>query len=262
MDVQTRADNGDTAAQLELARGYEREDKADLARGWYARAAQGGDAGALRCLAASLLTQPPMAPRDGVEMMREAAQRGDGDAALICAVIAAQDTALQDRWDVAWQYQQMAAANGSAPAQAAGALLPRSGLAVPPSAHLMFDTPRIEVCPGFASQQECRWLMDRATPQLKAAQLYDPVSGGGFRGETIRNNSDASFDLVHSDLVIALLRSRIAAWTGLDIQAMEPPMGCATRKASIFRRIATRWIPAFRPWQSRSAARASVWPRC
>lgn len=226
MDVQARADRGDVAAQLQLASDCERDGDIGRARGWYARAAQKGNAGALRCLAASLLTQQPMAMRDGVEMMREAAQRGDAEAAHICAVIAAQDAALPRRWDVAREFLQ-SAANGFFLARAALDLLAGKelcDLVVPPATEPVGATPRIEICRGFASLRECRWLMDRAAPHLKAAELYDPASGGGFRGEAIRNNTDTSFGLLQSDIIIALLRARVSSWTGQDIHAMEPPM--------------------------------------
>jgi prolyl 4-hydroxylase len=236
MDVQARAEAGETVAQLELARRHEQDGRTDLARGWFARAAQAGNAGALRCLASSLLTRTPMAVRDGVEMMRQAAEQGDADAAHVCAVIAAQDGRLQERWTLARQFLDLAVKNGSALAQAQAEMLTPDldQLAVPPPPEQVFGEPRIEICRGFASPQECRWLMGRARPRLKAAQLYDPASGGGFRGENIRNNSDTSFDLLASDMVIALLRARIAAWTGADIHAMEPPMVLQYREGQHF----------------------------
>lgn len=226
MDLHARASAGDVDGQLTLARDCEQGGNINLARGWYARAAQAGSMAGLRGLAASLLTHVPLAVRDGVEMMRQAADGGDGEAAHVCAVIAAQDGELTGRWQVARQFLNMAMANGSALARAAHSMLPADldAAALPPPQQRMFAQPRIEICPGFASPRECRWLIERALPRLKAAQLYDPHDGGGFRGETIRNNRDTSFELAQSDLVIALLRSRIAGWTGRDIHAMEPPM--------------------------------------
>lgn len=224
MDIQGRARLGDVDAQLELAQLYQQGGNVDLARGWFARAVQCGSAKGLYGLAASLLTQSPLSVGEGVAMMRQAAAQGDADAAHVCAVIAAQDTALPGHWDVARRYLDLAAVNGSAMARDVLTLLPADPGAMMPTAERVADEPRIEVCRGFASGPECRWLIARAQPWLKAAELYDPQHGRGFRGQSIRNNRDTSFNLLQSDLVIAAFRNRIATWTGQDIHAMEPPM--------------------------------------
>ena len=67
------------------------------ARGCFATAAKAGSVVGLRRLAINLLTQEPMEAETGVNMMRAAADKGDADAARVCANLAAGDINLSDR---------------------------------------------------------------------------------------------------------------------------------------------------------------------
>lgn len=228
--LERRAAANDTAAQIALAQNHEAAGRHDLARGWYARAAKAGDTAGLRLLAASLLTHEPANIAEGIGMIRIAAERGDGDAAHICAVIAGQDTGLDNNWGIAFDYLGLAASCGSQQAQQQQRLLLDGASRIdsarwltPAPARPYFDGPRIAVAEGFATAAECDWLIARARPLLKAAEVYDPQGGGGFRAEDIRSNSAASFTLVQSDVVMMLLRARIARWAGLSTDEMEPP---------------------------------------
>jgi prolyl 4-hydroxylase len=241
MDMQARAAAGDTQAQIALARQHQNDGRHDLARGWFARAAQSGDLGAMHALAASLLTEHPIMMRDGAEMMRVAAGRGDAEASRICAFIAGQSSDDLAHWTEALDYLAQAASQGSGLAQDELLLLTAASappqlwaelarsvavaaLVTPPPSQIKFENPRIGICEGFASAAECDWLMARAAPRLKAAELYDPVHGGGFRQDSIRNNRDAHFNILQSDLVLLLLQSRIARMMQLPVDDMEPPM--------------------------------------
>ncbi|HXC54237.1 MAG TPA: 2OG-Fe(II) oxygenase [Rhizomicrobium sp.] len=228
--LERRAAAGDTAAQIALARQHEDAARHDLARGWYARAAKAGDIAALRLLAINLLTAEPLAVPDGIGMIRDAAARGDAEAAHLCAVLAAQDQALPSNWSIALDYLARAATLGSAAAREQLALLGDGGKVdvarwlAPVPARPVSEAPRIAVLEGFASPAECDWLIARARPRLTAAEVYDPGSGGGRRAEDIRSNSAASFNIAQSDLVLVLLRTRIARATALDAGDMEPAM--------------------------------------
>jgi prolyl 4-hydroxylase len=228
-----RAGAGDGEAQIALAQFYESAGRHDLARGWYARAAKVGDLAALRQLALNLLTQEPIAMRDGMGMLREAAARGDADALHHCAVVAAQDTQLESNWEVARDYLVRAAERGSELARAQIALLSGTDAAgriafadwlEPAPTRRAFEAPRISVAQGFASAAECDWLIARGRGRLVPAEVYDPQGRGGLRAQDIRNNSAAGFDIAQSDVVLALLRARIARATGLSTDVMEPAM--------------------------------------
>ena len=78
-----------TGAEINFGREAENKNDHQTARGWYAKAAQGGSIEALRRLAINLLVRDPAAVADGIGMARQAADRGDAEAAHLCATIAA-----------------------------------------------------------------------------------------------------------------------------------------------------------------------------
>lgn len=241
MELETRAGLGDTQAQIALARRHQEQGRDDLARGWFARAAQSGDAAALRLLAVNLLTGAPVIVQDGVGMMQEAARRGDAHASHICAVMAAQGD--KDPWRTALDYLAQAAQRGWQPARDELSLLAgaagKSGpgqwqdmartvdiaaLLAPATVQVKFETPRIWISEGFASPAQCDWLVETARPRLKPATVYNPQSGAGFSQPDIRNNRDTSLDITQSGVIVALLQARLAALMEYGVETMEPPM--------------------------------------
>ena len=242
-ELEQRAANGDKDSQIALARRLENEGRNELAREWYARAAERGDLSALVSLAKNLLARKPVRAQIGVNMVRTAAERGDSEALHICAVIASQDMNLHARWRVALDFLVGAAEKGSALARRELQLLSGSEDAAPARSfqddarrvnierwlkpappQTRFEAPRIVTCTGFATAAECDWLIQRAGPRLKPAEVYDPQAQGGLRADEIRNNSDTSFDIVESDLVLMALRERIARLALLQTDEFEPTM--------------------------------------
>jgi hypothetical protein len=241
-DLERRAATGDIDSQLSLARRLEGEERNEAAREWYARAAERGNSAALLALAKNLLVCSPIRAQLGVNMIRTAAERGDAEALHICAVIASQDINMHARWMVALDFMRRAAEKGSKPARQQLLLFAELDEATPldcsdiakrvhierwlspSSARMQFESPRIVTSEGFATPAECDWLMARAKPRLKAAEVYDPHSQGGVRVESIRNNTDMSFDIVQSDLILLALRERIAKLARLQAEEFEPTM--------------------------------------
>jgi prolyl 4-hydroxylase len=227
--LEQKAQAGDAAAQIALGQQFEAQGRHDMARGWFARAAQAGDTVGLRQLAISLLVQMPGDIGQGIAMIKTAADRGDAEACHLCAVLAGQDSRLPNNWSIANDYLAVAADAGHTLARdqlrllSAGA--PRIDTArwlTPAAATAAREAPRIAVAPGFASAAECDWLIERARPGLRAAEVYDPGGAGGLRADDIRSNSAASFNLAQLDLVMTLMRARIARWAGLSTDDMEP----------------------------------------
>ena len=226
-ELERLAEKGDSDAQLELGRRCESEERTALARGWYARAARQGNVAGLRALAINLLIKMPVVERDGVAMIRSAAEKGDAEALYVCAMLAAQDTDLADRWTIALEYLAAAAEKGWEPAQTQRAFLGPAfsaedaiAMCQPAQVHDVFDSPRIGLIERFASPELCAWLIERARPYVSRAQVYDAATGGG-RVEGARSNSAVAFNIAQSDMVLMLLRERIVATTrivgaGLD----------------------------------------------
>jgi hypothetical protein len=216
--LEIRAKSGDIAALLELGAHYENEKKVKAARGCFAAAAKSGNVVALRRLAISLLTQEPIEPEPGINMMRAAADKGDADAARICANLAASDINLLDRANVVWRCLETAAERGSTFAREQMGFLQSStqdidALLLP--RHEVFTSPRISVIEGFATAAECDWVMERARPRLHRARVYNP-SDGSFFTKDARTNSSVEFGIAETDVVIVGLRLRIQMLCGLD----------------------------------------------
>ena len=230
-ELERLAEKGDSDAQLEQGCRCESEDRTALARGWYARAARQGNVAGLRALAINLLTRTPIVERDGVAMIKSAAEKGDAEALHVCAMLAAQDIDLPDHWTVAFEYLAAAAAKGWEPARAQreflGSAVSAEGaisMCQPAQVHDLFNSPRIGLIEQFAVPELCAWLIERARPHVSRAQVYDAATGGG-RVEGARSNSAVAFNIAQSDMVLMLLRERIAATTqiarvGLDASSV------------------------------------------
>jgi len=209
--LEIRARNGDVEALLELGARYEHEEKVKAARGCFATAAKAGSLVGLRRLAVNLLSQEPVEGETGVNMIRAAADKGDADAARICANIAAGDINLPDRANVVWRCLEVAAERGSAFAREQMNFLRTSTQDIDPlllPRHDILTSPHISVIEGFATPAECDWVIERARPHLHRARVYNPSDGKLFTQRT-RTNSSVEFSLAETDVVIASLRLRI-----------------------------------------------------
>lgn len=90
----------------------------------------------------------------------------------------------------------------------------------PPERQVVSEAPRIRRMDGFVSVAVCRWMIEKARGQLARARIYS-TDGSGAAVATSRTNSETDFNIVQSDLVLVLMRARIAAATGLPPAVME-----------------------------------------
>ena len=86
----------------------------------------------------------------------------------------------------------------------------------------MHEHPRVSVAEKFLTPGVCDWLIERAKPKIGRAHVFDATHGGGKIDQT-RNNSATDFNIAETDLVLALIRARIATATGLAPEGMEHP---------------------------------------
>jgi prolyl 4-hydroxylase len=91
----------------------------------------------------------------------------------------------------------------------------------PPAPRRVSEHPHVLLADGFVSPAICDWLRARAEPHLTRAEIYDPVSGAG-RPDPVRTNTAFAFDLAATDVVLVLVRERIARLTGLPVPGLEP----------------------------------------
>lgn len=222
-DLEARARAGDVPSLLALGARFDRRADVNRARACFAQAAKLGSVAGLRMLAKSLLSQQPVNAADGISMMQGAAQQGDAEAMHLCAVLAAQDENLGDRWTVASQFSAQAAAQDYPLAYEEQSFIARHPLEKLASAvpqHTVRESPRIATFENFVAPEICDWLIARAKPYLKRARVYDGVVRSG-REEDARDNRDANFETLQSDIVMMALRARVKASAGLPGAGLE-----------------------------------------
>lgn len=140
------------------------------------------------------------------------------DRALDCLEQAAQDGSDAAR-------QQLLVLARTAPPPEADWKAIRAGIRVDdllaaPAKRALSESPRLRVIDGFASAMECAWLIERARPRLTPAKVVDPAGGQEVRAA--RTNSGVEFQLVDMDVVLELIRARIAASLRLPLPLFQP----------------------------------------
>lgn len=187
------------------------------------------DAQALTVLGRRLLVGDgvPMSSDKGVATLRDAAARGSGEAAALLSICSAWGVGQQRNVEAALDYLLHAAQLGWQPALRELQLLARDSAAdpealrskvdlnawrAPPAVRVAFDKPRIIVIERFATAQECQWIMARASGGgLQRAKVYR--SSPTAQVADTRTNREMAFTIFNADVVLSLIRDRIAAVT-------------------------------------------------
>ena len=179
-----------------------------------------------------------------VSLVESAADAGDPDATEMRALFEAMGAARPQSWDRALDWLELAAERGSTSAQRQLAFLGKlsgnlaaTDTAAPGWADMrrsisldrllrhgerqpLSAVPRIRVIEGFASPDECRWLVGRARDRLESALVFD-LHGNQVR-DPGRTNKGAVFTLPDMDFVLEILRARISAATHIPVSVFEP----------------------------------------
>ncbi|HEY5410550.1 MAG TPA: 2OG-Fe(II) oxygenase, partial [Caulobacteraceae bacterium] len=92
----------------------------------------------------------------------------------------------------------------------------------PPPGEIVSSDPLIRIVRGFAPPEACGWLISRVRDRLQPAPVFDTAALRPAHSQD-RTNSAAGFTLIDADLVVMLLRERLAAAAGLQVGAMEAP---------------------------------------
>ncbi|MGH6872528.1 MAG: prolyl hydroxylase family protein [Rhizomicrobium sp.] len=244
-DLERQAATGDIAAQIELGHRLAAEGQVQTARGWYARAAQGGSRDGLRELGASLLERPPFALQDGIRFIHDAAGQGDAAALRMCAALTAQDASLDRRWELALDFLARAAEHGSEQARTELRLLAHDTNASGDSAvedwaalrdrvdiegwlaertvAAISEDPGVFVIENFASKPVCDWLIAESGGRLTRTKIYSREIGPNTVND-VRTSTEAGFDITRWGLPVSFLRARIARLTQASINSLENPM--------------------------------------
>jgi prolyl 4-hydroxylase len=194
------------------------------------------DVAELTTLGRRLLVGDGMAPSPAksVATLREAAARGGGEAAALLSICAAWgvaqtrnvDTALDHLaraaelgWDPAVRELQLLARDSSSDSAALRRKVDVASWRSTPPARVIFEKPRIVVVEHFATADECQWLIGRAGSGLMRAKVYRGSSTPQVA--QTRTNREMSFTIFNADVVLSLIRDRIAAASGAPVTHFE-----------------------------------------
>jgi len=234
-EIHRRARAGDGDAQFMLARLFDKEGRHDVALGWLQKAADAGHGLSATYLGMRFLTaqKAPFAPLDGARYVFKGADAGNAEAAGRAAVLTAAGVGRSADWGQALAWLKKAVKGGWAEGapqlevlEAEAAFhgqkrLDLAALARTPPVRTLREDPRILAVERFASPAACDWIARRAMPRLEPARTYNALKGGRDYND-IRTNTGTAFGLWNSDLVVQLLRARIAAAAGLPLAHFEP----------------------------------------
>jgi predicted 2-oxoglutarate/Fe(II)-dependent dioxygenase YbiX len=91
-----------------------------------------------------------------------------------------------------------------------------------PNRRVLWEAPRVRLSEGFAPPWVGAWIISQVQGRMRQALMYHgDVKQAVF--DPHRSCSDFEYDLLGADLILVLVRTRIAAVTGLPVAAMEPP---------------------------------------
>lgn len=90
----------------------------------------------------------------------------------------------------------------------------------PRPAEPICQTPHILVADDFVSDRVCDWLIRAARPHLEPARIFDIETGEG-RLDPVRSNTAFAFDLGATDMVLVLVREKLARLAGLPVAGLE-----------------------------------------
>ena len=209
------------------------------------RAARGGDARAMTAIGKRLLggVDEPVDVKGGAAWISAAAERDEPEALCLHATLLAMGALASPDWPAAFAQLERAAILGSSEARAQFELMadeiPREGREplewrgvgkqvdlvawrAAPARRPLWEAPRVRMAEAFVSPAVCDWLRGRASGRMRPALMYH----ADVKAEVVdphRTCSDYQFDLINTDLVLLLVRERIAALTKLPTIAMEPP---------------------------------------
>lgn len=175
--------------------------------------AEAGDANACAKLGWKLILGEDVAPSppQGWALLQSALKRNDPEAAHLVARMSAWGVYQQPNLERAMQLLKRAADGGWQPAKDERAVLHAAQPA--PEKVQLSNEPRICVIRNFASPAECDWLIASGRDALDRARVFRRSAEG--QAADSRTNSESDFTLARADIVLCVMRDRIARAVGV-----------------------------------------------
>jgi prolyl 4-hydroxylase len=114
-----------------------------------------------------------------------------------------------------------------------------------PARRVLADAPRLRVFENFATPEECDWLIGACRAQLGRATVYKATADQLHVDDT-RTNTEADFQFGASDIVLSLIRDRIARAAAVPVEHYEVAKLLHYAPGEAF----TRHSDFFMPWMS------------
>jgi hypothetical protein len=196
------------------------------------RSQYSGNPQAIAALGARLVVgrDAPLAPTDGAALIAEAAQQGNAEAWSYLAVLAAAGVGRLQSWSDSIAALDRAANLGEPNAVRQIPLLRDMGIREGSDVRTWLSrvdgqalsaAPRFVTYEDFLTRELCSHLIERSTPKLVKAQVYDAVRGE-LKTDPMRTSTGAAFSLIETDVVIQLIRARIARAADVAVSTLEP----------------------------------------
>jgi hypothetical protein len=162
----------------------------------------------------------------GLALIESASRHGLPQAIELTAVFEAMGAGRPQSWKRALSELERAAKAGSRTAEGQLAALgvgerPIESMFAVPARERLSDTPRVLAFRGFATEAECRWIIERGAARLRRATVFNPETGDQTYNAA-RDNSAIEFQLTDMDVVLEVLRARMSAATRLPVPIFEP----------------------------------------
>ncbi len=177
--------------------------------------------------------------RDAIARVEADAREGVAAASNLLATLAGAGIGMRQSWPAAFHHLAAAAHGGSDSARgqlkalgsgrgavgeddwaALAASIDIESWTAPPTRRVINAAPRTVAVEGFLRPAVCDWLIALARGRLKPALVYDP-GGSAAAAPQARSNSSIEFGPFNCDVVLLLVRQRIASTIGVPICALE-----------------------------------------
>lgn len=174
----------------------------------------------------------PCSPVNGAAVIELAAERGHAPAQLYLSRLAAQGLTSSPGLAAAFNALERACAAGDIAARAELGFMQARGLGTledasrwldsPCVPEPLSDSPRVMAFRGLVDPAICRRLIELATHRQVAAEIYD-LASGSMRPDPMRTNRRAPFSPVDIELLLQLIRMRIAKIIDTPVDTFEFP---------------------------------------
>jgi hypothetical protein len=176
---------------------------------------------------------------DAVARAEADARNGLPAASQLLATLSAAGIGMPQSWPAALNHLANAARVGSASARGQLEVLgtdrggpgedPWTALAgsarvgdwtAPCTKRVLNEAPRTVAIAGFLPKRACDWMIGLARGRVKPALVYNPDGSPAVEAGA-RSNSFVEFGILNCDVVVLLVRQRIAATIGVPVGALE-----------------------------------------